>query len=117
MKYYKDQKNEVYAYDDDCDDKFIKGGLRLITEEEAMLLANPPPTPAELILIAQHQKAALVLHASEVIAPILDAKNGGYIDDEDIPRLAAWQRYRYELTKTDISTAPDINWPVLPDVA
>ncbi|CNI78844.1 tail assembly chaperone gp38 [Yersinia pekkanenii] len=43
-----------------------------------------------------------------------DAKDGGYIDDEDIPRLTAWQKYRYTLTKVDISAAPDIEWPVAP---
>ncbi|HHG9999153.1 MULTISPECIES: tail fiber assembly protein [Yersinia] len=112
MKYYKDKKNEVYAYEDDCADKFIKEGLVSITEEEAMLMTNPPPTPAELILIAQQKKAELIAHASEVIDPLRDAKDGGYIDDEDIPRLAAWQKYRYELTKVDPSKH---EWPELPN--
>ncbi|CRY69778.1 putative phage tail fiber assembly protein [Yersinia pekkanenii] len=114
MKYYKDKKNEVYAYEDDCADEFIKKGLESITEEDAMLMTNPPPTHAELILLAQHKKAELIAHASEVIDPMRDAKDGGYIDDEDIPRLTAWQKYRYTLTKVDISAAPDIEWPVAP---
>ncbi|EKN3738780.1 MULTISPECIES: tail fiber assembly protein [Yersinia] len=114
MKYYKDQKNEVYAYEDDCVDEFIKKGLSSITEEEAMLMTNPPPTPEELILLAQQKKAELIAYASEVIDPMRDAKDGGYIDDEDIPRLAEWQKYRYELTKVDVSTAPDIEWPAIP---
>ncbi|WP_145592108.1 tail fiber assembly protein [Yersinia rochesterensis] len=114
MKYYKDKKNEVYAYEDDCADEFIKNGLTSITEEEAMLITNPPPTLEELILLAQHKKAELIAEAAEVIDPMRDAKDGGYIDDEDIPRLAAWQKYRYGLTKVDVSNAPDIEWPVAP---
>ncbi|WP_050692167.1 tail fiber assembly protein, partial [Yersinia pekkanenii] len=98
MKYYKDQKNEVYAYEDDCAEGAIKTGLVSITEEVAMLMTNPPPTPEELILLSQHKKTELIAHAAEVIAPMRDAKDGDYIDDEDIPRLAAWQKYRYDLT-------------------
>ncbi|WP_050692150.1 tail fiber assembly protein, partial [Yersinia pekkanenii] len=107
MKYYKDKKNEVYAYEDDCADEFIKKGLESITEEDAMLMTNPPPAPEELLLLAQHQKAALIVHATEFIDPMRDAKDCGYIDDEDIPRLAAWQKYRYVLTKVDVSTPSD----------
>jgi hypothetical protein len=39
--------------------------------------------------------------ASQIIAPLLDAKDGNYIDDADIPVLIAWQKYRYALTKVD----------------
>ncbi|CNI22919.1 tail fiber assembly protein p37 [Yersinia thracica] len=115
MKYYKDKKSEVYAYEDDCAEEFIKEGLVSITEDEAMLIANPPPTHAEFILIAQHKKTELIAEAAEVIDPMCDAKDGGYIDDEDIPRLSAWQKYRYELTKVDVSNTPDIKWPVAPE--
>ncbi|MDR4899371.1 tail fiber assembly protein [Yersinia kristensenii] len=114
MKYYKDKKNEVYVYEDDCANEFIKKGLSSITEEEAMQITNPPPTPEELILLARQKKTELTSHASDVIAPMHDAKEGGYIDDEDIPRLVVWQKYRYDLTRVDLSTAPDINWPVAP---
>ncbi|CRY69453.1 tail fiber assembly protein [Yersinia pekkanenii] len=114
MKYYKDQKNEVYAYEDDCAEEAIRTGLVSITEEAAMLMTNPPPTPGELILLSQHKKTELIAHAAEVIAPMRDAKDGGYIDDEDIPRLAAWQKYRYDLTKVDVSRP---KWPEVPDVA
>ena len=47
------------------------------------------------------QKAALILEASSYIAPLVDARDGGYIDDADVPVLAAWQKYRYALTKVD----------------
>lgn len=75
-----------------------------------------PPSQEEHVAAAKYHKAALLAEASAVITPLADASAGGYIDDADQPRLAAWQRYRYELTKVDISTAPDITWPVKPAV-
>lgn len=50
----------------------------------------------------------LINEVTNIIAPMADALNGGYIDDKDIRRLDKWQRYRYELTKINISLAPDI---------
>ncbi|MDE1509459.1 tail fiber assembly protein [Serratia nevei] len=63
---------------------------------------------------AERKKTALLDEATTIIAPLVDAQAGGYIDDADVPRLAEWQRYRYILTKVDTSTAPIINWPVQP---
>lgn len=58
------------------------------------------------------RKSALISEATQIIAPLLDAKEGGYIDDADIPVLAAWQKYRYALTKVD-PTKPV--WPPKPE--
>lgn len=55
------------------------------------------------------KKSALINEATQFIAPLADAKEGGYIDDADIPVLTAWQKYRYALTKVDPSK------PVWPD--
>lgn len=62
-------------------------------------------------IVASHtqQKAALILEASSYIAPLVDARDGGYIEDTDVPVLAAWQKYRYALTKVDPTK------PVWPD--
>jgi len=61
----------------------------------------PPPTADELIATAKAKQQALINEASSIIAPLKDALDGGYIDDEDKPRLTAWQKYRYALTKVD----------------
>ena len=61
----------------------------------------PPPTADELIAAATAKKGWLIAEASQVIAPLLDAKDGGYIDDADKPTLVAWQKYRYALTKVE----------------
>lgn len=60
---------------------------------------------------AAEKKLYLLRLASETIAPLKDALDGGYIDDADIPVLTAWQKYRYALTKVD-PTKPV--WPEPP---
>ena len=57
------------------------------------------------------KKSALLTEASQVIAPLKDALDGGYIDDADKPVLTAWQKYRYELTKVN---AEKPIWPESP---
>lgn len=63
------------------------------------------------IAAATNQKSFLLSEATTVIAPLQDAKDGGYIDDTDVPVLAAWQKYRYALTKVD-PVKP--SWPPKP---
>lgn len=58
------------------------------------------------------QKAVLIFEASNYIAPLVDARDGGYIDDADIPVLAVWQKYRYALTKVDPAKPV---WPARPE--
>lgn len=49
MKYYKDENNQVFAFESDgSQDAFIGKNLIAITEAEALAITNPPPTPEEL---------------------------------------------------------------------
>ncbi len=64
---------------------------------------------ADEVLKVTLQKNTLIAEATVKIAPLLDAKEGGYIDEEDLPVLTAWQKYRYALTKVDV------NKPVWPE--
>lgn len=89
-------------------------GMIITANEDGFpsLISPPPPTPEELLQQATTKKSILISEASAAIAPLADAKAGGYIDDEDIPRLDEWQRYRYQLTKVDTSTP---QWPEKPE--
>ncbi|BEB72744.1 tail fiber assembly protein [Escherichia coli] len=71
----------------------------------------PPPTQEEVIASVSAKKQALISEANNLIAPLKDASDGGYIDDADKPVLVAWQKYRYDLTKVD-PTKPV--WPKKP---
>lgn len=82
-------------------------GSQWVTDSKAQHTAD--------VAEAEQQKTALLAEATAIIAPLADAQAGGYIDDADVPLLAEWQRYRYKLTKVDISTAPGIIFPPKPE--
>lgn len=71
----------------------------------------PPPTVEELQAGVQAKINALRAEADSVISPLKDALEGGYIDDADKPKLTAWQKYRYALTKVDLANPV---WPEMP---
>lgn len=71
----------------------------------------PELTAEQITAAANSRKAQLISEATQVIAPMKDASDGGYIDDVDKPKLVEWQKYRYALTKVD-TTNPV--WPEQP---
>nr|WP_252355547.1 tail fiber assembly protein [Escherichia coli] len=78
-------------------------GSKWVTDTEAQQAAR--------IAEVTNQKTMLMAEATTMIAPLQDAKDGGYIDEEDIPVLTAWQKYRYALTKVDAAKPV---WPERP---
>ena len=114
MKYFKDDKNSVYAYEDGVDDKYVKSGLTEITEAAAMALANPAPTHEQLVSEAVEKKNSLRAVADSEIAWLQDAVDAGIATDEETALLAAWKTYRVQLMRVDTSKAPDIEWPTPP---
>lgn len=92
-----------------------EGKMRGVKDGFPVWIDIPPLAQSELSSIAEQHKIDLINKATNIIAPMTDALNGGYIDDKDIERLDKWQRYRYALTKIDISLAPDIDWPQKPE--
>ena len=59
MKHYKDENGQVYAFESDgSQDDFIPPSLTRITEAEADLIRNPPPTQAELDALAAIEEKA-----------------------------------------------------------
>jgi len=75
-----------------------------------------PVTDAEsAVLIASSRLAAETEEASRIIAPLQDAIDISIATNEEITRLSEWKRYRVELSRIDVSKAPDISWPEKPD--
>lgn len=92
----------------------IPAGKKLgVVDELPAWVDIPPPTAEELFATAKAKKQELLNIASQFIAPLKDALDGGYIDDEDKPKLTAWQKYRYDLTKVDAAKPV---WPEKPAV-
>ncbi|MDE9467413.1 tail fiber assembly protein [Xenorhabdus bovienii] len=115
MKYYKSNDNKIYGFESDgSQDKWIKPDLILITEAEAMLIANPPPTPAQLQQSAEREKQYRMSQAANSIAPLQYAVDLNMATNGEQAALTEWKKYCVLLNRVDCSAAPDINWPKAP---
>lgn len=64
---------------------------------------------------AERQKTSLRAVANAEIEWLQDAVDTGIATDEEIALLAAWKTYRVQLMRIKTDTAPDIEWPTLPE--
>ena len=111
MKYYKDENNQVYAYEDDVpeygesdDSKItVKQGLNRITEEEFLELSKPKITKEEIIFNNKINKDNLLSEANEKIKILEDIIEMQEANEEE--QLKAWKRYRILLTRIDINNS------------
>ncbi len=116
MKYFKDDKNNVYAYEDGAEE-FILEGLTKITEKEAIAIVNPPPTREELIAAAETEKQSRIGQANDY----MNSKQWpgkaaiGRLKGDELAQYNLWLDYLDALEAIDTSSAPDINWPVPPE--
>ncbi|MEM8071653.1 hypothetical protein B9P84_09040 [Citrobacter braakii] len=117
MRYYKTKNNEVYALEDnDSAKEWIKEKVTEITKEEADNITNPRPTKEQLIAKSEYDKQALITEV-QAETQLLQTKLAlGRITPDEKARLNAWLDYLDELEAVDVSTAPDIIWPVKPEV-
>lgn len=72
---------------------------------------------SELIAQAEETRAQLMAEANQKITPLQDAADLGIATDIELAQLKAWKTYRVLLSRVDVSTAPDIAWPEVPNVA
>lgn len=79
------------------------------------LVDIPPPTKAELITSATAKKAAMLATVAPAIA-VWQTKlmMGRKLTAAETTALNAWLDYSDALEAIDLSTAPDINWPMPP---
>lgn len=117
MRFYIDSDNNVYAYEDDCEEKFIAEGLTPVTENEANEILNPPPTKEELIAAAEYERQQLLAHADAVMLDWRTELMLGEISDTNRAKLSAWQAYKNKVKSVEVTTDPDhVKWPVPPEV-
>lgn len=139
MNYYRDTKNgDVYAYDDDQMsvitrinapdfdsekehipdiffdiDKKIKG-MHKMTAKEIDAHVNPPVTKEQHIADAEAKKQALTTEATQKTQLWQTQLMLEIITEEDKASLKEWMLYVQKVQAIDVSTAPDIDWPVKP---
>ncbi|MEQ1966426.1 tail fiber assembly protein [Xenorhabdus nematophila] len=114
MKYYMDNAQQIYAYDDWVEEIDIKPGLTPITEANAMAIANPPPTLEQLQQQGEREKQYRMSQASSAITPLQYAVDLNMATDTEKAALTTWKRYCVLLNRVDCTTAPDILWPEQP---
>lgn len=79
------------------------------------MFSAPVPDAENAVLIASSRLAAEMDEVNRTIAPLQDAVDISIATDAEIARLAAWKRYRVELSRIDTGKAPDIEWPFRPE--
>jgi hypothetical protein len=72
-------------------------------------------TPEEHQEQARTEQRTLIAAATKMIAPLQDAVDLGIENAAEIARLESWKRYRVMLNRLDITRAPNIDWPTVPD--
>ena len=73
-------------------------------------------TQKEFIATATKEKTQLMQVAANKMAPLQDAVELGIATDNEIEQLDAWKAYRVSLNRIDVTQAPDIEWPIEPEV-
>ncbi|MDV1267046.1 tail fiber assembly protein [Citrobacter freundii] len=116
MKYYIDDENNIYAYEDECDEEFIAEGLTLITENEANEILNPPLTHEELIQVAEIERQRRINATNDFMnSRQWPGKAAiGRLKGDELAQYNLWLDYLDALEAVDTSSAPDIKWPTPP---
>lgn len=104
----------------ECPAGFIQmKGLRpdgdYIAEDNGEWIPKPPPSQEELISLAQDEKDKKLANAHGKISFWQAELQLGIISDSDKAELIRWMNYIKALNVVDVSTAPDIDWPMSPD--
>ncbi|HAS8353785.1 TPA: tail fiber assembly protein [Vibrio vulnificus] len=125
---WKEEKEETGSWPDDAVEISYEDYLKFTTDApEGKMLGSdkkgnpvwvdvPPLTHEQHVAIAESQKQALIAEVNsetEMLRAKLALKR---IKPDEEARLIAWLDYLDELEAVDASTAPDIIWPVKPEV-
>ncbi|HEI8515416.1 TPA: tail fiber assembly protein [Morganella morganii] len=117
-KYYLDENNgDVCAFlIDGSQDEYITDDMKPITEDEADILRQPKLTPEQQVEQAEAQKQYLIAEVNAETQMLQTKLALKRIKPDELELLNAWLDYLDLLEAVDVSTAPDITWPVKPEV-
>ncbi|AJA44968.1 virus tail fiber assembly protein lambda gpK [Frischella perrara] len=122
MKFYKNDDNQVYAYEDDVPEYgesdgseiTVQSGLKRITEEEFLELSKPKITKEDIIFNNKIRKDNLIIEANEKIKILEDIIELEMQETNEEEQLKEWKRYRIVLTRIDTNNI-DIKFPSKPN--
>lgn len=76
----------------------------------------PLPTKDQLTAMAAAEKEQYRTEAEDVIGPLARAEKYGIATPEELSSLERWEKYSVLLSRINPNDAPDIEWPVMPEV-
>lgn len=122
MKYFRDDSNQVYAFEEDgSQDAYIKDGLTLLGDDELAAIRAQQEAPQQLTSdqvqqLAMTKRDELLTQASLRIAPLQDEVDLGVATVDDVAELKLWKQYRIAVSRiTSQQGFPDsIDWPPIP---
>ena len=79
------------------------------------LVRPAAPSQEQLIATANERRNALLNDAAALMSPLQDAVDIADASDDEQESLTVWKKYRVSLNRLDLSLAPDIDWPLLPE--
>ncbi|BES79828.1 tail fiber assembly protein [Yersinia phage vB_Yru_GN1] len=87
---------------------------KLISHEKDLpeLIDPPETTPVMDAEVELFNRRSL---ANSKITPLQDAEDLGIITEDEASLLKKWKTYRVLLNRVDISKAPNITWPEIPE--
>lgn len=106
MKYYIDENNQLFAYEDDGSQDYLIGDKTQITEADALAIANPPPTQEQIVASNTLTRQKLVNIALANIGIIQCSAAVANPRDGDADNLLALQQYIDELRNVDLTRSP-----------
>lgn len=108
MKYYKDENNQVYAFEaDGSQDAYIPSGLVPISEAEADALRYPEPSLEEQASTIRQQRDDLLLATDYLMMPDYQ------LDDEKRNDFKDYRQALRDITK-QTSFPESVEWPDKP---
>lgn len=114
MKYFKNDNNQIFAFDDNCDEKYINENFVEITETAVIELSTPVLSDDETIAINESKRQQLLNETNEKITILQDIIDLDMQESSEEEQLKKWKKYRILLTRVDVTQSDKIQWPEKP---
>ncbi|EOJ5366741.1 tail fiber assembly protein, partial [Escherichia coli] len=94
MKYFIDNENNIFAYEDDGSQDNLIGDKTEISEDEVNAILNPAPSKEQIMATNEYIKSQFRATADTEIAWRQDAVDAGIATEEETAALTEWKKYR-----------------------
>lgn len=113
MKYFKNDNNQVFAFDDNCDEKYINKNLVKISETEAIELTKPVLSDDEIIANNESKQQQLLNEANEKIVILQRALKYNCATEDEKSLLEQLELFTIAVARVNVSDV-DAVFPEMP---